>query len=129
MPIQTASLKRIWLLLFVALWQKCRISWQFWRRKVKSKVCKTENGFEKPIVNIIFFINYLNNLSSALPQHHVQDKNPPTVAIVTCLFPEKQSIDTIIENGITKHSHSKSGDSNVYTIGKIAGHNVVATKV
>uniref|UniRef100_A0A914L7E4 Nucleoside phosphorylase domain-containing protein n=1 Tax=Meloidogyne incognita TaxID=6306 RepID=A0A914L7E4_MELIC len=63
------------------------------------------------------------------PQHNIQDKHPQTVAIITCLFPEKQSVDTIIENRTTKHSYSKTGDSNVYTIGKIAGHNVVATKL
>ncbi|KAF7633695.1 PNP_UDP_1 domain-containing protein [Meloidogyne graminicola] len=63
------------------------------------------------------------------PQHNIQDKHPQTIAIITCLFPEKQSVDTIIENRTTKHSYSKTGDSNVYTIGKIAGHNVVATKL
>ena len=63
------------------------------------------------------------------PKHQVQEKHPQTVAIITCLFPEKQSVDTIIENSSTSHSYSKTGDSNVYTLGKIAGHNVVATKL
>uniref|UniRef100_A0A1I8ARL2 PNP_UDP_1 domain-containing protein n=1 Tax=Steinernema glaseri TaxID=37863 RepID=A0A1I8ARL2_9BILA len=53
----------------------------------------------------------------------------PTVAIITCLFVEKQIIDSMIENGRTVFRYRKGGDSNVYTIGTIEGHNVVATKL
>lgn len=50
-------------------------------------------------------------------QHQIQNKQHPTVAIITCLFVEKQSIDAIIEHSSTMHKYSKAGDSNVYTIG------------
>jgi len=51
-----------------------------------------------------------NNLKKLIfkvpePQHNIQDKHPQTVAIITCLFPEKQSVDTIIENRTTKHRY------------------------
>jgi len=42
---------------------------------------------------------------------------------------EKQSIDAIIEDSSTLHKYSKAGDSNVYTIGSIGEHHVVATKL
>lgn len=48
-----------------------------------------------------------------------QNKKHPTVAIITCLFVEKQSIDAIIENSSILHKYSKAGDSNVYIIGLI----------
>ncbi|KAI1713008.1 hypothetical protein Ddc_12100 [Ditylenchus destructor] len=67
----------------------------------------------------------------SIPESHfqTQSKHHPTVAIITCLFVEKQSIDAIIENSSTLHKYSKAGDSNVYTIGYIGEHRVVATKL
>ncbi|MCP9259482.1 hypothetical protein DINM_002426 [Dirofilaria immitis] len=53
----------------------------------------------------------------------------PTVAILTCLFAEKQSIDAIINNSTTVHRYRSGGDSNIYTLGWIGKHRVVATKL
>uniref|UniRef100_A0A915CR44 Nucleoside phosphorylase domain-containing protein n=1 Tax=Ditylenchus dipsaci TaxID=166011 RepID=A0A915CR44_9BILA len=71
----------------------------------------------------------VDNFSIPESQHQAQSKHHPTVAIITCLFVEKQSIDAIIENSSTLHKYSKAGDSNVYTIGYIGEHRVVATKL
>ncbi|PAV83065.1 hypothetical protein WR25_02594 isoform A [Diploscapter pachys] len=53
----------------------------------------------------------------------------PTVAIISCLFLEKQAIDAIIEDSKTIHKYKSGGDSNVYTMGRIGEHQVVATKL
>ncbi|CAI2349148.1 unnamed protein product [Caenorhabditis sp. 36 PRJEB53466] len=53
----------------------------------------------------------------------------PTVAIITCLFVEKQAIDSLIEESSTIHKYKSGGDSNVYTLGRIGEHRVVATKL
>ena len=71
----------------------------------------------------------VDNFSIPESQHQAQSKHHPTVAIITCLFVEKQCIDSIIENSSTMHKYSKAGDSNVYTIGYIGEHRVVATKL
>uniref|UniRef100_A0A8R1XZS4 Winged helix-turn-helix domain-containing protein n=1 Tax=Onchocerca volvulus TaxID=6282 RepID=A0A8R1XZS4_ONCVO len=56
-------------------------------------------------------------------------RDHPTVAILTCLFVEKQSIDAIISNSTTVHRYRSGGDSNIYTLGWIGKHQVVATKL
>uniref|UniRef100_A0A915PWD2 Nucleoside phosphorylase domain-containing protein n=1 Tax=Setaria digitata TaxID=48799 RepID=A0A915PWD2_9BILA len=56
-------------------------------------------------------------------------EHPPTVAIITCLFVEKQSIDAIIDSSTTVHRYRSGGDSNIYTLGWIGKHRVVATKL
>ncbi|CCD72182.1 Winged helix-turn-helix domain-containing protein [Caenorhabditis elegans] len=53
----------------------------------------------------------------------------PTVAIISCLFVEKQAIDALIEESSTIHKYKSGGDSNVYTLGRIGAHRVVATKL
>jgi hypothetical protein len=53
----------------------------------------------------------------------------PTIAIITCLFVEKLAVDAIIEDARTVHKYKSGGDSNIYTIGKIGNHAVVATKL
>ncbi|CAB3402429.1 unnamed protein product [Caenorhabditis bovis] len=53
----------------------------------------------------------------------------PTVAIISCLFVEKQAVDSLIEESSTIHKYKSGGDSNVYTIGRIGEHRVVATKL
>lgn len=74
----------------------------------------------------IFYL-YLQKSILAVPESNyvMQNKHHPTVAIITCLFVEKQSIDAIIRDSSTLHKYSKAGDSNVYTIGIkifIGGH-------
>lgn len=62
------------------------------------------------------------------PTHQARQDHP-TVAIITCLYPEKQSVDMYIENSNTVYSYSTFGESNVYTFGEIGGHRVVSTKL
>jgi len=85
-----------------------------------------KNGIVIPVQNQKGEWIRVNTVSVNFPQ---QNKKLPTVAIITCLFVEKQSIDAIIEDGQTLHKYSKTGDSGVYTIGVVAGHRVVATKL
>ncbi|CAL2035314.1 unnamed protein product [Caenorhabditis brenneri] len=53
----------------------------------------------------------------------------PTVAIISCLFVEKQAVDALIEESSTIHKYKSGGESNVYTLGRIGAHRVVATKL
>uniref|UniRef100_A0A7E4WE92 PNP_UDP_1 domain-containing protein n=1 Tax=Panagrellus redivivus TaxID=6233 RepID=A0A7E4WE92_PANRE len=53
----------------------------------------------------------------------------PTIAIITGLYIEKLAVDGIIENATTVHKYKSGGESNVYTVGKIGPHTVVATKL
>ncbi|KAJ1361241.1 hypothetical protein KIN20_020445 [Parelaphostrongylus tenuis] len=53
----------------------------------------------------------------------------PTVAIITCLFVEKQAVDSLIEDRSMVHRYKSGGDSNIYTLGRIGQHRVVATKL
>lgn len=53
----------------------------------------------------------------------------PTIAIITCLFVEKQAVDAIIDESTTMHRYRSGGDSNIYTLGWIGPHRVVATKL
>ncbi|CAJ0941339.1 unnamed protein product, partial [Mesorhabditis belari] len=55
--------------------------------------------------------------------------SPPTIAIITHLFVEKQAIDAIITEPEVTHRYKSGGDSNAYTIGTIGRHRVVATKL
>ncbi|KAK6030741.1 hypothetical protein OSTOST_03115, partial [Ostertagia ostertagi] len=59
--------------------------------------------------------------------HGPQDQ--PTVAIITCLFVEKQAVDALIEERSVLHKYKSGGDSNVYSMGRIGNHRVVATKL
>ncbi|PIO60889.1 hypothetical protein TELCIR_17603 [Teladorsagia circumcincta] len=59
--------------------------------------------------------------------HGTQDQ--PTVAIITCLFVEKQAVDALIEERSVLHKYKSGGDSNVYSMGRIGNHRVVATKL
>lgn len=75
------------------------------------------NGFAWIIIHVWKYLPWFLFL---VPESQItlQSKgNHPTVAIITCLFVEKQCIDLIIEQSSTSHKYSKSGDSNVYTIG------------
>ncbi|KAL3114550.1 hypothetical protein niasHT_014357 [Heterodera trifolii] len=67
--------------------------------------------------------------ASNVPQPNFVAKNPPKIALITCLFPEKLCVDTIVENSSTEHKYSNTGDSNIFTEGEIAGHRIVATKL
>ncbi|GMS89589.1 hypothetical protein PENTCL1PPCAC_11764, partial [Pristionchus entomophagus] len=53
----------------------------------------------------------------------------PTVAIISCLFLEKQAVDALLDEPSTVHKYKSGGDSNVYTLGRIGAHRVVATKL
>ena len=60
-------------------------------------------------------------------KQHAGDR--PTVAIITALFVEKLAVDAMIEEKRTLKRYKTDGESNVYTIGRIGAHNVVATKL
>nr|XP_027200763.1 uncharacterized protein LOC113794821 [Dermatophagoides pteronyssinus] len=54
----------------------------------------------------------------------------PTVAIITAQFCEKLAVDSMIDNKDTYVRYKGEGDSNqVYTLGNIGQHRVVATKL
>lgn len=53
----------------------------------------------------------------------------PTVAIITAQFCEKLAVDAMIENKDTYVRYKVEGESNVYTLGNIGQHRVVATKL
>uniref|UniRef100_A0A7E4WAI0 PNP_UDP_1 domain-containing protein n=1 Tax=Panagrellus redivivus TaxID=6233 RepID=A0A7E4WAI0_PANRE len=67
-------------------------------------------------------------ISERTQKPHSADQRP-TIAIITCLFVEKLAVDAIIEDARTVHKYKSGGDSNIYTIGKIGKHTVVATKL
>jgi len=62
------------------------------------------------------------------PREKVKELRP-TIAIITCLFVEKLAVDGIIEDARSVHKYKSGGDSNIYTIGRIGRHGVVATKL
>ncbi|RCN52796.1 hypothetical protein ANCCAN_01173 [Ancylostoma caninum] len=69
-----------------------------------------------------------------LRDHHLCPRScgpsdQPTVAIISCLFIEKQAVDALIDDRSTVHKYKSGGDSNVYTMGRIGQHRVVATKL
>ncbi|OTF77999.1 UDP Phosphorylase-like protein [Euroglyphus maynei] len=53
----------------------------------------------------------------------------PTVAIITAQFCEKLAVDAMIDNKDTYVRYKGEGESNVYTLGTIGQHRVVATKL
>ncbi|UXI18615.1 COP9 signalosome complex subunit 5-like [Sarcoptes scabiei] len=53
----------------------------------------------------------------------------PTIAIITAQFCEKLAVDSMIENKDTYVRYKQEGESNVYTLGNIGPHRVVATKL
>nr|XP_046917582.1 uncharacterized protein LOC124497938 [Dermatophagoides farinae]XP_046917583.1 uncharacterized protein LOC124497938 [Dermatophagoides farinae] len=53
----------------------------------------------------------------------------PTVAIITAQFCEKLAVDSMIDNKDTYVRYKGEGESNVYTLGNIGQHRVVATKL
>lgn len=62
-----------------------------------------------------------------MPQ--VMRSQQPTVAIITAQFCEKLAVDAMIENKDTYMRYKVEGESNVYTLGNIGPHRVVATKL
>lgn len=62
-------------------------------------------------------------------KHSGSSSGHPTVAIITCLFVEKQAVDALIEDSSVIHKYKSGGDSNIYTLGRIGSHRVVATKL
>uniref|UniRef100_A0A914CK19 Nucleoside phosphorylase domain-containing protein n=1 Tax=Acrobeloides nanus TaxID=290746 RepID=A0A914CK19_9BILA len=87
----------------------------------QSIVQRVENQENEWIRVVPISLNHLANAQS--------NKQHPTVAIITCLFVEKQTVDSIIQGSTTVHKYRSGGDSNVYTIGEIGNHRVVATKL
>ncbi|XP_076309764.1 uncharacterized protein LOC143225013 isoform X2 [Tachypleus tridentatus] len=53
----------------------------------------------------------------------------PSIAIITAQYCEKVAVDTMIENKDTYVRYKTEGESNVYTLGNIGAHRVVATKL
>ncbi|CAD6188506.1 unnamed protein product [Caenorhabditis auriculariae] len=73
---------------------------------------------------------WLRNTSKSQPTtRNGIDHDQPTVAIITCLFVEKQAMDSLIEDSTSIHKYKTGGESNVYTLGRIGNHKVVATKL
>ncbi|VDN06584.1 unnamed protein product [Thelazia callipaeda] len=87
-------------------------------------------GVVKELQNEWIRVGTVENIEmSRLPTSFGPRDYPPTVAIITCLFVEKQCIDAIIDNSTTVHRYRSGGDSNIYTLGWIGKHRVVATKL
>ncbi|KAG1652970.1 hypothetical protein GQR58_025886 [Nymphon striatum] len=59
----------------------------------------------------------------------VVSSHQPTIAIITAQYCEKLAVDTMIENKDTYVRYKTEGESNVYTLGNIGAHRVVATKL
>lgn len=75
-------------------------------------------------------VGTVNSLDTSMLMPFLNSRNfTPTVAIITCLFIEKQCVDAIIDDSTTLHRYQSGGDSNIYTIGWIGKHRVVATKL
>ncbi|XP_022240660.1 uncharacterized protein LOC106458690 isoform X2 [Limulus polyphemus] len=53
----------------------------------------------------------------------------PSIAIITAQYCEKVAVDAMIENKDTYVRYKTEGESNVYTLGNIGAHRVVATKL
>ncbi|ETN76177.1 hypothetical protein NECAME_03550 [Necator americanus] len=69
------------------------------------------------------------NVDAVARAPHGVLSDQPTVAIISCLFIEKQAVDAMIDDRSTVHKYKSGGDSNVYTMGRIGQHRVVATKL
>lgn len=59
----------------------------------------------------------------------VVSSQQPTIAIITSQYCEKLAVDSMIENKDTYVRYTTVGESNVYTLGTIGAHRVVATKL
>uniref|UniRef100_T1J663 Winged helix-turn-helix domain-containing protein n=1 Tax=Strigamia maritima TaxID=126957 RepID=T1J663_STRMM len=59
----------------------------------------------------------------------VVSNQQPTIAIITSQYCEKLAVDAMIENKDTYVRYTTVGESNVYTLGSIGAHRVVATKL
>uniref|UniRef100_A0A183CZH7 PNP_UDP_1 domain-containing protein n=1 Tax=Gongylonema pulchrum TaxID=637853 RepID=A0A183CZH7_9BILA len=76
------------------------------------------SGVVKKLQNEWIRVGTVDNLeTSRIPISFGMREHPPTVAIITCLFVEKQSIDAIIDDSKTVHRYRSGGDSNIYTLG------------
>ncbi|XP_076366742.1 uncharacterized protein LOC143255252 isoform X2 [Tachypleus tridentatus] len=53
----------------------------------------------------------------------------PSIAIITAQYCEKVAVDAMIENKDTYVRYKTEGESNLYTLGNIGAHRVVATKL
>lgn len=74
-------------------------------------------------------MNFLSVDNTKLSTGMISRDMAPTIAVITCLFTEKQSIDAIMDECNTLHRYRSGGDSNIYTMGWIGKHRVVATKL
>ncbi|XP_022657328.1 uncharacterized protein LOC111265973 isoform X2 [Varroa jacobsoni] len=59
----------------------------------------------------------------------VTRQQQPTIAIITAQFCEKVAVDAMIDDKNTFVRYKTEGESNVYTLGNIGRHRVVATKL
>ncbi|XP_076332890.1 uncharacterized protein LOC143237481 isoform X2 [Tachypleus tridentatus] len=59
----------------------------------------------------------------------VVSSQQPSIAIITAQYCEKVAVDAMIENKDTYVRYKTEGESNVYTLGNIGAHRVVATKL
>ncbi|EYC26557.1 hypothetical protein Y032_0010g1218 [Ancylostoma ceylanicum] len=84
-------------------------------------------GVARSVENEWLRVDTRNVDAVARPPHGPSDQ--PTVAIISCLFIEKQAVDALIDDRSTVHKYKSGGDSNVYTMGRIGQHRVVATKL
>lgn len=71
--------------------------------------------------------NLERSMVKQMPKIH--DMPEPTVAIITALYAEKLAVDAIIEDKKTFVRYKTDGESNIYTLGKVGHHHVVATKL
>ncbi|EFO27506.2 hypothetical protein LOAG_00970 [Loa loa] len=86
-------------------------------------------GVVQKLQNEWIRVSAVDNIELSRTPASFGPRDHPTVAILTCLFTEKQSIDAIIDNSTTVHRYRSGGDSNIYTLGWIGKHRVVATKL
>uniref|UniRef100_A0A0R3RT31 SAM_MT_ERG6_SMT domain-containing protein n=1 Tax=Elaeophora elaphi TaxID=1147741 RepID=A0A0R3RT31_9BILA len=86
-------------------------------------------GVVQKLQNEWIRVSTVDSIELSRTQSSFGSRDHPTVAILTCLFVEKQSIDAIIDNSTTVHRYRSGGDSNIYTLGWIGKHRVVATKL
>jgi nucleoside phosphorylase len=56
-------------------------------------------------------------------------RDTPTIAVVTALFCEKLAVDAMMDRKISYVMYKSEGESNVYTVGRMADHQVVSTKL
>ncbi|VDM22919.1 unnamed protein product [Wuchereria bancrofti] len=99
-------------------------------KEVNEFLCELETlGVVQKLQNEWIRVNAVDSIELSRTPTSFGLRDHPTVAILTCLFTEKQSIDAIIDNSTTVHRYRSGGDSNIYTLGWIGKHRVVATKL